>query len=387
MSSLPNTAPRSSIRSGAARKIAVAGGGTAGHVTTGLAVLEEYRLLDPAAELLFIGSGYGFESRLAPAHGVRLVTLPSSPFMRQGLAGRLRAGCNFLRAAWAARRVLRMERPDLVLGLGGYASAGGVLAAKMLGIPALIHEANVRPGVANRILGPVADRVFVAWEETRKSFAKERTLLTGNPIAREIGAAAARRQSGTREVSLLVAGGSEGSPFLNQHAPALAAAVQGAGVPLRVLHQCGWGDTEGIAAEYARLGVTARVESFVEDMAGVYAESDFAVCCAGAITLSELAASGLPAAVVPLSGAADDHQTPNAAAYARLTGALHRSPMDWNCEELAAELAAILRDRAALETLSATAKAAAKPNAARAILDACEELLAARAIGRPAPRN
>ena len=380
MSSPQNTAPQSvPARLKAPRKIAVAGGGTAGHVTTGLAVLDEYRALDPEAELLFIGSSFGFESRLAPAHGVRLVTLPSSPFMRQGLGGRVRAGFNFLRSAWAARRVLQDERPDLVLGLGGYASAGGVLAARMLGIPAVIHEANVGPGLANRLLGPLADRVFVAWEETRRHFPAGRTLLTGNPVAREIAVCGrpAPRAGGRR--TILVAGGSEGSPFLNARAPELAAAVRKAGVELDVLHQCGWGDKDAIAAEYARLGVEARVESFLEDMAAAYAQADLAVCCAGAITLSELAASGLPSAVVPLTGAAGDHQTPNAAAYGRLTGALHRSPNDWQAERLAAELAALLQDGAALEELSRRARAAAKPDAARAILQACEDLLVERA--------
>lgn len=360
------------------RKIAVAGGGTAGHVTTGLAVLDEYRALDPGAELFFIGSSYGFESKLAPAQGFRLVTLPSSPFMRQGLAGRLRAGINFIRSAWAARAVLRREAPDLVLGLGGYASAGAVLAARWLGIPAFVHEANVVPGLANRWLGPYVDRVFVAWEETRGRFPAERTLLTGNPVARGIIAAAGEQRRGGDVRSILVAGGSEGAPFLNERVPELAAAIQAAGVALRVHHQCGWGDREAIAGEYARLGVEARVESFVDDMGRAYADADFAVASAGAITLSELAVQGLPALLLPLASAAGDHQAPNAAAYGRLTGALHVTQREWRAGDLAGRLAKLLRDREALAQLSRKARAAAKPNAARAILDACEELLTAR---------
>ncbi|MEZ5362011.1 MAG: UDP-N-acetylglucosamine--N-acetylmuramyl-(pentapeptide) pyrophosphoryl-undecaprenol N-acetylglucosamine transferase [Bryobacterales bacterium] len=336
VSSSAKTASQSAqTRRNKPRTIAVAGGGTAGHVTTGLAVLDEYRALEPETELLFIGSSFGFESRLAPAHGIRLVTLPSSPFMRQGLAGRVRAGFNFLRSAWAARQVLRREKPDLVLGLGGYASAGGVLAARTMGIPVVVHEANVRPGLANKLLGPFVDRVFIAWPQTAEDFPKARTLLTGNPLAREIVAGKPRRPPEPGVRRLLVAGGSEGSPFLNEHAPELAAAIRQRGVDLHVLHQCGWGDVEKIKGEYAKLGVEVRVESFLEEMAEAYAWADFVLCCAGAITLSELAVSGLPAAIVPLGGAAVDHQTPNAVAYAKLTGALHCGQDEWAGRDLA----------------------------------------------------
>jgi UDP-N-acetylglucosamine--N-acetylmuramyl-(pentapeptide) pyrophosphoryl-undecaprenol N-acetylglucosamine transferase len=344
-------------------------------VTTGIAVLEEYRNLYPEAELFFLGGAFGFESRLAPAHGFRLVALPSSPFMRQGLTGRVRAGLNFLRAAWAARRVLREEAPDLVLGLGGYASAGGVLAARLLGIPVVIHEANVIPGLANRLLSPLADRVFVAWEETLSRFSRGQALLTGNPVSREIIELAPPAAREGEVLRVLVAGGSEGSPFLNERIPVLLGDVRRAGVKLDVLHQCGGGGAAAIAAEYRRQGVEARVERFLHNMAAAYAEADFAVCCAGAITLSELAVRGLPALVAPLGSAAEDHQTPNAVAYSRLTGALHRSPAVWDDGGVAAELAALLQDRKALAQLSARARAAAKPEAARAILDACEAML------------
>ena len=369
------------------RKIAVAGGGTAGHVTTGLAVLAEYRALHPDAELFFLGSSYGFESKLAPAQGFRLVTLPSSPFMRQGLAGRLRAGVNFIRSTLAARRVLREEAPDMVLGLGGYASAGGVLAAKLLGIPAFVHEANVVPGLANRLLGSYVDRVFVAWDETKRRFPSERTRLTGNPVSRIIVASAGAGEPDADELSILVAGGSEGSPFLNERVPELLAAVQADGVGLRALHQCGWGDADAIAAEYRRLGVEARVESFVDDMGEAYRTADFAICAAGAITLSELAIQGVPALLVPLAAAAGDHQAPNAKAYSELTGAIYVSQKEWQTGNVATRLATLLSDREGLEALAERARTAAKPDAARAIVDACEDLLADRATAQHARRS
>jgi UDP-N-acetylglucosamine--N-acetylmuramyl-(pentapeptide) pyrophosphoryl-undecaprenol N-acetylglucosamine transferase len=344
-------------------------------VTTGLAVIEEYRRTYPGTEAFFLGGNFGFESRLAPAHGVRLVTLPSSPFMRQGLIGRLRAGVNFLRSARAARAVLLAEAPDLVLGLGGYASAGAVLAARLLGIPTVIHEANVRPGLANRLLGPWVNRICIAWQETGDRFRSERTLLTGNPVSREIAFGAPGRPHAGSVRMILVAGGSEGSPFLNERAPELAQSVQRAGVELKVVHQSGWGDPAAIRADYAKRGVAARVEPFLDDMARGYGEADFAICCAGAVTLSELAAQGLPALLVPLATAAGNHQATNAEAYNRLTGALCASQQEWDCDRLAKELSALLAGAAALRVMSERAKAAARPEAARAIVEACEALL------------
>jgi UDP-N-acetylglucosamine--N-acetylmuramyl-(pentapeptide) pyrophosphoryl-undecaprenol N-acetylglucosamine transferase len=205
--------------------------------------------------------------------------------------------------------------------------------------------------------------------------------LTGNPVARGVLESAGRPKQDVGRRAILVAGGSEGSPFLNERVPELLGAIQASGVELRAHHQYGWGDGGAIEAAYRRLGVEARVESFVDDMAAAYAGADFAICSAGAITLSELAIHGVPALLVPLASAAGDHQAPNAAAYSRLTGALYVRQSDWQTDKLAQRLATLLRDEAKLAQLSVRAREAGRPEAARAILNACEDLLASRATG------
>jgi len=354
-------------------RLAVAGGGTAGHVAPGLAVIAELRRQDSTAEAVFIGCEGGFEGRLVPARGVPFATIPGTPFARQGFAGKLLAAPNLLRGVRAARRILRERRIEVVLGLGGYASVGVVLAARTLGIPVAVHEANVVPGLANRLVGARVDLVLLGWEESAEAFPATPTRFTGNPLDSPL---EDRPQPSERSLNqpaqLLVTGGSEGSPFLNQAAPDLAALLP----DVRILHQSGQGQSDEVRARYRALNLDAQVTEFIDDLPAEFLRSDFVVATAGSITMAELAAAGTPSLHVPLSTAAESHQESNARAYAQSSGALWTSESNWNPQALAARIAPLMTDPAAWSQASAQKRQSAHPNAAAKILQSLTDLAA-----------
>jgi UDP-N-acetylglucosamine--N-acetylmuramyl-(pentapeptide) pyrophosphoryl-undecaprenol N-acetylglucosamine transferase len=346
------------------RRVALAGGGTAGHVFPLLAVAAAYRVLRPDILLLFLGAEGGDECRLAAQAGLECVALPAAPLFGVGPLGQLRAAWRVLRAQRAARALLAARQIELVIGSGGYVSAAPLLAARRLGLATAIIEPNVAPGLTNRMLGKLVDRVYLGSSAAAAHFAAARRRVTGVPMRPGLTPRPAARPPGPPRV--LVTGGSGGSGFLNRAVPALLAALRARVGALAIRHQSGSSDAEAVAAAYAALGLAAQVEPFIDDMAAAYAWADAAVAAAGAVTLAELAAVGLPALVVPLSTASEDHQTANARTFAAaglgrwcaesdwdrdalvdwLASALHRSPRDSVADDGAA--AAIVSDCEAL---------------------------------------
>jgi UDP-N-acetylglucosamine--N-acetylmuramyl-(pentapeptide) pyrophosphoryl-undecaprenol N-acetylglucosamine transferase len=331
------------------------------------------------ADVYFIGCQGGFETQLVPAGGFVLELIPGAPYARQNLIGKLRSLVTLVRGTLAARRLLKAKQTELVIGVGGYASLGTVLAARTLGIHTAIHEANVLPGLANRLIGWLSERVFVGWDQASSSFSISKTIVTGNPIRPDVAARAndpghnSGRQSPRR---ILVTGGSQGSPFLNDKVPALLARVLELGVPVAVHHQTGEGASEPVRREYQRLGIDARVEAFIHDMAQAYCEAELVIAAAGALTLAELALFGLPSLLVPLEAAARGHQTANARIYADITGGTWVSEHGWDTELLAVRVASTLTDFDAWSAQAQRLRAMARPNAAHKLVEECEALMA-----------
>ena len=352
-----------------ARKIAVTGGGTAGHTLPGIAFLQAFRR-EWGAEGCFIGCAGGFVTRLVPACGERLEVFPGNPRSRQNFMGHLRAAVNIPRGVLAARAILRREKAQLVIGVGGYASFGACLAACSLDIPVVIYESNAELGMANHILEKLAALVCVAFGETGYGVTKP-VEITGVPLSTVL-------SSGWRGVApwrFLVLGGSEGSPLLNEEAPRLFAALKARGIAFTVRHLAGFGDPAAISARYAAAGIEASVESFIADMASVYNDVTFAITSAGIHTLAELSAAGIPSLIVPISGAARNHQFANASLYAARTGAKVIPEAEWNAGNAAAWLAEILNNPEALRTLHQDAASWVNQNAALAMVRACERLI------------
>lgn len=357
-----------------AATIGVMAGGTGGHVFPALAVAETLR--DQGMQVFWIGTRRGMESRLVPEHGFEMEWVRIEGLRGKGLAQMLSAPFQLIAALWQAGRILRRRAPAVVLGMGGFASGPGGLAARALGLPLVIHEQNRVPGMTNQWLARIATRVFEAFPD---SFPPGRVAVaTGNPVRRPIAELPPPRErlagrSGPGR--LLVLGGSLGAKALNETVPAALALIPKEERP-QVRHQAGQQTLEIARQAYAAAGVPAEVTPFIGDMAEAYGWADLVVCRAGALTVSELAAAGVGSILVPYPHAVDDHQTGNAR-YLADPGAAKLVPQrDLTAAGLAELLRGLLRNPAALLSMAEAARALANPDAAQRIAAACWELAA-----------
>ena len=355
----------------AAAPVLIMAGGTGGHIFPGLAVAEA--LAAAGVPVVWLGAADGLETRLVPARGIALETVPVSGLRGKGLAVRLRAPLMLLRAFAASLGVLRRVRPRSVLSLGGYVAGPGGVAAWLLRRPLVVHEQNALAGFTNRVLARLARRVLAGFADALPG-----VEWVGNPVRAAIAALpppSVRFDTRAGRLRLLVLGGSQGARALNRALPQALARL----APLlrpEVLHQCGARGVDDTRAAYAGAAVTARVEPFIDDMAAAYAWADLAICRAGALTIAELAAAGLGAILVPFPHAVDDHQTRNAAALVAAGAARLIPERDLDPARLADLLGDLLGDRARLLAMATAARTQARTDAAAAIARVCVEVAA-----------
>jgi UDP-N-acetylglucosamine--N-acetylmuramyl-(pentapeptide) pyrophosphoryl-undecaprenol N-acetylglucosamine transferase len=357
-------------------KLLIAGGGTGGHLYPGIAVARE--TMATGAEVLFVGTARGLEARVLPREGLPLRTIRVEGLVGKGVPALLRGLLRLPRAYCEARRILREFRPDVVLGVGGYASGPTVLAAALRGIPTVIQEQNLVPGVTNKILGRFVRVVAVASPEAAARFPAGKALVTGNPIRKEI--AAGDRHEALRRfrldpgvTTILVFGGSAGAHRLNRGMMEALPLLDKARDRVQILHQTGEADLQAMRDAYAREGFRATVEAYLHEMALAYAAADLVLCRAGAGTVAELAACGKAAILVPYPYAAHGHQEANARALER-AGAARVVP---DREVTGGRLAAEIRDLLNEETrnrMAAAMRAFGKPDAASEVATICREL-------------
>jgi len=353
-----------------APKVALAGGGTGGHVTPALALADAFAAR--GAQVLFIGTPQGLEATLVPKRGYPIELVSGSRLVGGGIGAKVRGLRALATGILGARRILQREKPSLVLGVGGYASGAALLAARSLGIATAIHESNAVPGLTNRVLGMLVNRVYLGFAAASGDFDRERTVVSGNPVRREIAAVATRRMPrGDRAAHVLIVGGSQGSEFLNTHVPSLLARVAQGGVPIEVRHQVGKLDGAPVAAAYAESGLPARVDLFIDDMADAYFWADFAITRSGSGTVAELAAAGLPALLVPFPHAAGDHQAANAKAFAEAGAGWWQRQETWDESQAAGQIESLLANTSSWRARSAAALAFAADDAAGAIAADC----------------
>lgn len=355
-----------------AARITIMAGGTGGHVFPALAVARELKAR--GWQVSWLGTPDSFESRVVPAQGFELDTIGSFRLRGQGVASLVLAPFRLLRALGQAWSVLRRRRPQVVLGMGGFVTGPGGLVSRLMRTPLVIHEQNAIPGMTNRWLARVATRVLEAFPG---SFAATvGAHATGNPIRREISELPARDAvEDGRPLQLLVIGGSLGAQALNERVPA-ALALLGPGERPSVRHQAGRGKLDAARSVYAVAGVEAAVSEFLDDMAEAYRWADLVICRAGALTLSELMAAGVPAILVPYPFAVDDHQTVNGRFLSDAGAAELIDQSQLTPEWLAARLRAFDGDRAGLSRMAAIAYAMAERRATEKVADHCEELAA-----------
>ena len=354
-------------------RLLVAGGGTGGHLFPGIAVAEEFLARDARNEVLFVGTEKGIEARLLPRLGYRLERISAAGVRGKGGLSQLKGVAMLLYAYAESRKILKSFRPDLVLGVGGYASGPVVLAARGMQIRRFVHEQNAIPGLTNKVLARVADRAFISLEESRKFFPEERTILTGNPLRKEILAqvAAGGTDGGARtgEFNLLVFGGSSGAHSLNVNMTAALHFLRDLRDHLRITHQTGEKDLPEVAEAYRREGFLAEVVPFIDNMATAYHNADLVVCRAGATTIAEVTATGKCCIFIPYPHAVDDHQRRNAEALLKDGAGFMLLERELSGERLATEIRELVNQP---ETLAATGMAArnlARLDAARIIVD------------------
>lgn len=353
-------------------RVMIAGGGTGGHLFPGIALAEQ--VVAAGGQVRFVGTDRGIEARVLPEDGWALDRIEVSGIKGRGLEG-LIAGLLRLPRAWLqSRRIIREFAPDVVVGVGGYASGPIVATAWLMGKPTAILEQNSIPGITNRILGKLVRRVFATFPDERGSFAARKLVLAGNPIRKALLDAlehARERETGTdrsaRAPRLFVFGGSQGARAINDAMTRSAAALAEALPGLEIWHQTGNTELERTRAGYAEAGLSeprVRVVSFIRDMSEPYAWCDLVVCRAGATSLAELAAVGCPALLIPFPHATDDHQTHNAASLVEAGAAVVVAERELSSERLVGEVSRLLGDREQLARMHTRMLAAAKPRAA-----------------------
>lgn len=355
-------------------KLLLAGGGTGGHLFPAIALADQLKLEEPLSEVLFVGTERGLESRLLPELGWRLRTIDMSGWAGLGLVAKVKVLGRLVRSVFASRSILREFKPDVVVGVGGYASVPVLLAAKTLGIPYVVHEQNAWPGLANRLLGRWARRVCLSFVEADRAFHSSATVLTGNPVRRGMENCPGLTDNGP---CLLIFGGSQGARAINRAMVDALPQLSSWQGSLKIVHQTGERDHAEIEQAYRSAGwPDAEVVPFINDMASAYTQATLIVCRAGATTLAELTVCGRPAILIPFPHSAGGHQVVNAQAMASKGAALMMLEADLTAERLARLIGGLLHDRVSLLSMAAAARGLARRGAAGRLLQECRSVLA-----------
>jgi len=367
-------------------KLIIAGGGTGGHLFPGIAVAEEFLARDPANQVLFVGTARGIEAKAVPAAGYPLELISAAGIRGKGTFSQMKGTAMMLYGYAQSRKILKRFKPDMVLGVGGYASLPMVLAARGMQVPRFIHEQNAIPGKTNRLLARFANQVFITLEESATYFPKDSTLLTGNPLRRQIlnmigsentPKAASKvddalppiQGDGHRSFHLFIFGGSQGAHAINSAMTEALQFLQSSGTKLSITHQTGEKDHAEVAAAYRAAGVEATVTPFISNMAAEYANSDLIICRAGATTIAEATACGKPCLFIPFPHAVDDHQRKNAEALLKKAACFMMLEWELSGKTLAETIRKLVAEPELVRRTGELAFSLARLDAARIIVD------------------
>lgn len=346
-------------------KLLIAGGGTGGHLFSGIAVAQEWK--ERGGEVVFAGTARGLEKTLIPQYGFALELISVGSLKGRGIAHKLKTFLGLPVALVKGFFLLKKVKPDVVLGIGGYASGPVVMAAALKGTPTAIIDQNSVPGLTNRILGKRARKIFLNFEAASSYFKNRPVSVVGNPVIRT------RRGSGKIEpkegTTLLVCGGSQGAHVLNEKFLEAIILLKKEFPKIRVIHQTGPADAERTREILQKEGILAVVSPFFNDMEKQYRVATLVIARAGAGTLTELAAWGLPALLVPYPFAADDHQLKNALTFEEAGAAKIMIQKELTGEKLALEIGNLIKNPEKLKKMAEKALSLHKPNAAKDVVD------------------
>jgi UDP-N-acetylglucosamine--N-acetylmuramyl-(pentapeptide) pyrophosphoryl-undecaprenol N-acetylglucosamine transferase len=344
------------------KTILIMAGGTGGHIFPGLAVAEQMRAA--GWDVVWMGARGGMEERLVPKHGYRAAWIRAKAARGKGIVQKLLLPANLLYSFWESARHIRKLRPDVVLGLGGYVAFPGGMMASLWNRPLALHEQNAIPGLANKVLAQISDKVMAGFPQALKG-----AEWTGNPVRADIAAIPSpESRFAGREgpLKILVVGGSLGAQALNEAMPKALALLDNRPT---VVHQSGEKHLDALKTHYKEAGVRGELVAFIDDMARRYAEADLVICRAGAVTIAELSAGGMASLLVPFPHAVDDHQTANGKFLAERGAALLLQQRDLTPQTLAQTIQGL--DRSRLLDMARKARALGKPDAARVVAERC----------------
>ncbi len=357
-------------------RIIITGGGTGGHLFPGIALAEGMRERFNDCEIMFIGTDRAIDDRALQGRSYIIKSLKCRGLKGKGLAQRIGSAAMLPGAVFKALQIIRRFRPALVFGVGGYVTGPVLSAARIAGVPVCIHEQNSVPGLANRMLARIANRIFLSLPVDMPLFQGDKSLLCGNPVRRELIDAAAATHPNSETPTLLVLGGSQGARPLNEimlaAAPLIEASLGGA---WQLIHQTGAADLDQVREGYAANGIRATVQDFFTDMAALYSEADLVLSRAGATTLAELAIMGLPALLVPYPFAADNHQDRNGGYYVNADAAKMFIQQDLTAEKLTKHIVELLHNRNRLAIMGQNMQGMGQPNATENIITECLKLI------------
>jgi UDP-N-acetylglucosamine--N-acetylmuramyl-(pentapeptide) pyrophosphoryl-undecaprenol N-acetylglucosamine transferase len=380
-------------------RVLIAGGGTGGHLYPGIALARELQRRDPSTHVSFVGTAQGIEARVVPREQLPLDLIRVAGLKGKSRIERLQGFMLLPIAAIDAWRVVSAQRPDVVIGVGGFASGPVLAIAALRGYPTMLLEQNAMPGITNRLLARVVRAAAVNFEAALAYFPRT-GFVAGNPVRPEFfpaqneetndrftkpfgssdsaGGASLAQGGPPRAARVLIFGGSQGAHPINVAVVEAATRLAASGLRLAITHQTGERDLDMVRDAYQRAGLAARVEAFIFEIDGEMKAADVVICRAGATTLAELAASATPAILVPLPTSTDDHQRKNAAVIAKTGGAIVIEEQALKGEALTQALTELVTDPDRRARMSAAARTLARPDAAARIADRVEEL-----SGRP----
>ncbi len=356
-------------------KVLIAGGGTGGHLFPGIALAEEVVTRHHANAVVFVGTERGLEARVVPREGYPLETIRAQGLKGKGLVGLLKGLWALPMSFVESVRILRKHKPDVVVGVGGYASGPVVLAAWLLGVPTAVQEQNALPGLTNKLLGRFVRVVFTAFEGAGRFFPSRKVQLIGNPIRRKLMDNYLRSYVAHEGFTLLVFGGSLGARGINQRMLEALDHLQDVKEQIHIVHQTGKNDLEAVRRGYEEKGFHAEVVEFIEDMSGAYAKAELVICRAGATTLAELMVAKKASILVPFPYATDNHQEVNAQALVNAGAALMFRESELTGQKLAEQIRSLKDDPERRRRMEKQAALLGRPEAAKELADVLVELM------------
>jgi UDP-N-acetylglucosamine--N-acetylmuramyl-(pentapeptide) pyrophosphoryl-undecaprenol N-acetylglucosamine transferase len=316
-------------------RVIIAAGGTGGHIFPGVAIGREFKRRDPSAEILFVGTGRGLESKIIPREGFDLELIKVGALKGVSLFERIKSLVGLPLSLVAAFRILRRFRPDVTIGVGGYSAGPTLLMAALMRIPTMVVEPNAMPGFTNRVLARFVDAAALSFEDARRYFGR-RSVVTGNPVRLDF--ARLGKKTRSDKLHVLIFGGSQGAHAINNAIAAALPLLAARKDRLVIVHQTGERDFEMVQRAYKKAGLEAEVKPFIHDMANQFERADVLICRSGATTVAEVAAAAKAAIFVPFPFATDDHQRKNAEAFERVGAGIKIPQKYLTPERLAEEL-------------------------------------------------